>query len=201
MEVMERPEKVEEPRLAKSLKFMDKVSMRIALIVSNLLAFSRETSRESRESSGVNALLDRALMLLERRFESGKIRIVRKFDKNLPSLLMNRGQIEQAFMNVLLNSSDAMPEGGVITIATGLGPSQQIVTVVVEDTGCGIAQENLSKIFDPFFTTKPPGRGTGLGLSISHGIVTKHGGSIRIESEPGKGALLRISLPVQWGKS
>jgi signal transduction histidine kinase len=104
-------------------------------------------------------------------------------------------QINQVFMNLLVNAAHAIAERGVITLRTGRKGDK--VWVEIADTGSGIAPENMKRLFDPFFTTKPVGKGTGLGLSASYGIVQKHHGSFEVRSELGKGAAFRIVLPVQ----
>jgi len=104
-------------------------------------------------------------------------------------------QLNQVFMNLLVNAAQAIEKMGTITVRTGSGSDE--VWVEVEDTGKGIPAEHLNRIFDPFFTTKPIGKGTGLGLSLSYGIVQKHHGRIEVKSEAGKGSTFRIWLPVR----
>ncbi|HEU0188932.1 MAG TPA: ATP-binding protein [Gallionella sp.] len=115
----------------------------------------------------------------------------------IPEVECMVSQINQVFMNMLINASHAIGEGnqGKITIRTGA--ENDMVWIEFADTGKGIAQENLKRIFDPFFTTKPVGKGTGLGLSLAYGIIEKHHGRIEVESEAGKGALFRVILPVK----
>ena len=119
------------------------------------------------------------------------------FDLELPAarflVRADRGQIEQVLMNLALNAVEAMPGGGTLAVRTGSEAGH--AWIEVEDTGAGIPAAIRDRIFDPFFTTKPAGRGTGLGLSVVLGIVTSHGGSIRVESGAGKGARFRITLP------
>jgi len=111
-------------------------------------------------------------------------------------LLVDADQIQQVFMNILLNAADAMAKnGGTLTIKTDL--KDGIAEVSFIDTGFGIAREHLSKLFDPFFTTKETGKGTGLGLAISYGIIQGHNGDIDVESEQGKGSTFRIKLPIE----
>ncbi len=112
----------------------------------------------------------------------------------LPTVKCLASQINQVFMNLIVNASHAIKEKGVITICTGV--DNDWVWVRVSDTGVGIAPEHLSRIFEPFFTTKPVGQGTGLGLSLSYNIVNKHGGRIEVESEVGKGTSFTVHLPV-----
>jgi len=124
--------------------------------------------------------------------------VVREYG-SLPQVECLASQLNQVFMNMLVNASHAIGEGarGRITIRTGA--EGDMVWVEISDTGKGIAPENLKRIFDPFFTTKPVGKGTGLGLSLSYGIVDKHQGSIEVESEVGQGTTFRIRLPVRQG--
>ena len=107
-------------------------------------------------------------------------------------------QLNQVFLNLLVNAGHAIEGRGVITIRSGQEGDR--VWVEIEDSGKGIAPENLKRIFDPFFTTKPIGQGTGLGLSLSYGIVQKHGGRIEVQSEMGQGTAFRIWLPIRQGR-
>jgi hemerythrin-like metal-binding protein len=118
-----------------------------------------------------------------------------KIYAGLPQVECMPSQINQVFLNLLVNAAQAIETKGVITIRTGIEGSE--VWVEVEDTGKGIAAEHLQKIFDPFFTTKPVGKGTGLGLSVSFGIVQKHAGRIEVRSELGKGTVMRVWLPIK----
>jgi len=114
-------------------------------------------------------------------------------------LFIDGDQIQQVFMNILLNAADAMAGySGVLTIKTNL--KDGIAEVSFTDTGCGISREHLPKLFDPFFTTKQTGKGTGLGLAISYGIIQSHSGDIEVESEVGKGSTFRIKLPIESEK-
>ncbi|TAN74326.1 MAG: histidine kinase, partial [Gallionella sp.] len=118
---------------------------------------------------------------------------VKKEYGDIPEVECLPSQINQVFMNLLVNAAHAIEEHGTITLRTGRQGEE--VWVEVEDTGKGIAPEHLGKIFDPFFTTKPVGQGTGLGLSLSYGIIQKHHGRIEVKSEVGKGTLFRVWLP------
>jgi signal transduction histidine kinase len=113
-------------------------------------------------------------------------------------LFIDADQIQQVFMNILLNAADAMAEnGGTLTIQTDF--KDGMAKVSFTDTGCGIPKEHLLKLFDPFFTTKQTGKGTGLGLAISYGIIQSHSGEIEVESEVGKGSTFRVKLPIESG--
>jgi len=114
---------------------------------------------------------------------------------DLPLVECIPSQINQVFMNLLVNAAHAIAQHGTITLRSGREGDQ--VWISVTDTGIGISAEQLSKIFDPFFTTKPIGQGTGLGLSVSYGIINKHGGHIRVDSQPGQGTTMTISLPIK----
>jgi len=122
-----------------------------------------------------------------------KASVVREYG-DLPALRCLPAQLNQVFMNLLVNAAHAIEGQGTITIRTGVWNEE--ARVEVTDTGKGIPAHQLTRIFDPFFTTKPVGVGTGLGLSISYGIIQKHGGRIEVESEPGKGTTFRICLPL-----
>ncbi|KPK42998.1 MAG: hypothetical protein AMJ78_00035 [Omnitrophica WOR_2 bacterium SM23_29] len=190
-------ERNKDKKLTKSLQFMNRVSNRIAHIINNLLIFSREASTKTRESSNINSLIEKSLLLFERRLNASKIKVIKKLGKNLPDLTVNRGEIEQVIINILLNSLDAMPHGGELSIYTRLSSDKEAEEIIFTDTGPGIAKENLTKVFDPFFSTKAPGKGAGLGLYLSHGIIKKHNGDIILSSELGKGARILIRLPLE----
>jgi signal transduction histidine kinase len=117
----------------------------------------------------------------------------------LPEIMCHPGQLNQVFLNLLINAVQACQDNGRIEIRTYA--TETNVLVDIEDNGCGIANENLSAIFTPFFTTKPVGEGTGLGLSISYAIVKKHGGSIRVRKAKNRGSIFTIELPIEhFGK-
>jgi signal transduction histidine kinase len=119
---------------------------------------------------------------------------VEKAYGKLPEIKCLASQLNQVFMNLLVNAAQAIQSRGVITIATGT--QEGWVWVRISDNGSGIAPENLKRVFEPFFTTKPVGSGTGLGLSLSYSIVNKHGGRIEVASKPGVGTVFTVRLPV-----
>ena len=167
---------------------------RIAEIVHGLLMFSRKSRQEKIETVDVNEVLERTLMLSEHQLAVGNVRVIKEFDPKLPPIQANPGQLQQVFMNLIINAHHAMPEGGELTVRTGPVPQRRLF-IEIEDTGCGIAQEDLNRIWDPFFTTKEEGKGTGLGLSVSRNITENHGGMIGVESTVGVGTLFRVVLP------
>ena len=126
-----------------------------------------------------------------------KADVVREYG-SIPEIECLASQLNQVFMNLLVNAAHAMDSKhrGKIFVRSGMR-DEQTVWIEIADDGCGIPPENMKKIFDPFFTTKPIGQGTGLGLSLSYGMVKKHHGRIEVSSEPGKGTCFRITLPVR----
>jgi signal transduction histidine kinase len=126
--------------------------------------------------------------------------IIREYGE-LPKVECNLSQLNQVFMNLLVNASHAIADRGSITIKTGSNVANATVWVEIKDTGCGISPENFKRIFDPFFTTKPVGKGTGLGLSLSYGIIQRHHGQIDLDSTLGVGTTFRITLPINQSVS
>jgi two-component system, NtrC family, sensor kinase len=162
-------------------------------VVKNLLEFSR-TDRPFLSALSVEETLKGTIRLIRNQLMVNRIKLHQQIQADIPFIRGKRQDLEQAFLNILLNSIQAMPEGGEITIRAGLGPDGYI-RVDLEDTGTGIKPEDLTHIFDPFYTTKPVGQGTGLGLSLTYGIVRNHGGYIETKSQLNKGTTFSIYLP------
>lgn len=169
-------------------------TMRCRKIVRGILDFSRETRLE-REPANLNRVLGDALSILERHVHFQNVRLIRRFDPDVPTQMLDVNLIRSAVSNLAMNAADAMPGGGTLTVATSYDPAHRQVEMTFEDTGFGIPKENLGKIFDPFFTTKDPGQGTGLGMAVTYGIIQRHGGRIEVESEVGRGTRVTIKLP------
>jgi len=179
---------------------------RCATIIRQLLDFSRERPPEKRRQD-VHIVLEQAIALVERQALFLNIEIERDFDPDVPPILMDTSQMQQVFLNLLVNAGEAMPDGGRLTIRTrataspvraesGAGlATPDHVEIALRDTGTGIPPENIDKIFDPFFTSKDVGQGTGLGLAVSYGIIEQHGGTLNVESTLGQGATFTITLP------
>jgi two-component system NtrC family sensor kinase len=165
---------------------------RVKQIVQDLRTFSRTDQAELTQVS-LNDAIQRTLTLIEPRTKNG-ITVERDFGE-LPSVRCYAGQLNQVFMNLLMNACDALEGRGKITVRTRAVPGA--VQLEFQDDGPGMSAEVRSRIFEPFFTTKPVGKGTGLGLSISHGIVERHGGTMTVESAPGQGATFTIRLPLE----
>jgi signal transduction histidine kinase len=142
----------------------------------------------------VNSLVREGLYFLESRCEREGINLVRQLEEGIPEITADASQLHQVLVNLVVNAIQAMPQGGTLTIQTRAEGDH--ILLIVEDTGTGMTQETMKQIFLPFFTTKAIGQGTGLGLSVAHGIVTSHGGTIRAESQIGKGSRFVVVLPV-----
>ena len=172
---------------------------RICGLINDLLSFARP-SRPNVAEENMNDVVDGIARILETEAKEKGVEITRNFAINLPKVWIDREQMKQVFMNLILNAIQAMKEGGSIFISTrltsrnGAAPSGQFLQVEVRDTGVGIPAENLDHIFDPFFTSKD--EGSGLGLSISHQIVQEHGGYVTVESEVGMGTTFFVNLPI-----
>ena len=166
-------------------------------IVKRLLIFSRQISPQKTKVN-VNHLVTNAFNFLEPRCASDGIEVSCSLSPDVPEIDADPSQLNQVFVNLIVNAMQAMPDGGKLTICTLKERAK--ISITIEDTGIGMDEEVLKKIFTPFFTTKDVGLGTGLGLPVVHGIVTAHGGSIKVESKVGEGTKCRIQLPVQRGK-
>jgi two-component system NtrC family sensor kinase len=189
------------PDMRSDLQIIVEATERVRKIVKGLLDFSRQTKLDP-EPTDVNRLVGAAISLIENQALVKGVAINFNPGENLPQVTLDRSQIQSVIINIIINSLDATEPGGHIRIFTsaslsGNGVAQEGIEITFADTGCGIPPENLNKLFDPFFTTKGVGQGTGLGLSVSLGIVQRHGGHIRVQSEVGKGSRFFIWLPIQ----
>jgi len=164
-------------------------------IISNLLDFARESSSQM-ESLDLPELLQETLTLASNQVKLSGIKIDLKTTGNLPRIHGDVQQLEQVFLNLILNAVDASSKGGSIQVLVLPADDPGYVAVKFIDTGTGIPDHILASIFDPFFSTKGKGKGTGLGLSVSQGIVGKHGGRIRVASQEGQGSTFTVTLPI-----
>jgi two-component system NtrC family sensor kinase len=166
--------------------------MRVRRIVQDLKTFSH-TGPAEWQWIDLNACLDSTLSIANNEIKY-TAQVVREYGV-VPEVECMASQLNQVFLNLLVNAAQAIVGHGTITLRTGSEAGN--AWVEIEDTGSGIPAENLNRIFDPFFTTKPVGKGTGLGLSISYGIVRKHNGHIAVRSSPGQGTNFRVTIPLQ----
>ncbi|HVO79626.1 MAG TPA: ATP-binding protein [Terriglobales bacterium] len=186
-----------DPQKGALLEKITRQTFRASEIVNNLLNFSRTSGTEFTDVD-VNKIITDTMALLEHQFKISKIQVRDELAEHLPLINGNAGRLQQVFLNLFLNARDAMPNGGMLRVTTSNGEG---VSVVVSDTGTGIAQEHIHRIYDPFFTTKTvsqgqQGRGTGLGLSVTYGIIQEHAGKIRVESRPGEGTTFYLDFPL-----
>ena len=192
-----------EKDVRKDLETIAESSERVRKIVKGLLDFSRQGSIEAKPTD-INKLISETISLVTNQVLLKGISLDFNPGEEIPTCVLDRSQFQGVLMNLFINSIDATDRGGHINLSTRFIDSTSIdskkgIEIVLSDTGCGISPEDLEKIFDPFFTTKDVGQGTGLGLSISKGILERHGGSIRVESEVGKGSIFTILLPLFEG--
>ena len=190
----------------KPIRIINDAAKRAADLTRKLLTITRKEKQEVK-AVDINKIVNDVVEILRHSMPKD-IEIVTRLDSAVPEILADPSQIHQVLMNLTVNARDAMPEGGIITIATQkVGVSKnhalgdkvaqgEFVKISVSDTGAGIDTKLQQKVFDPFFTTKAAGKGTGLGLYIVHSIVTNHNGYINLYSEPGKGTRFNIYLPI-----
>ncbi len=179
-----------------SLDLIEEAAKRCREIVQKLMKYSRKSpQQEARETVSLNEIIENTISFLKYQIEQDSVRIETELQA-VPSVSGNANEFSQVFTNLILNARDAVAGGGKeprVTIRTF--EKNGSVYAEVADNGVGIPKENLSKVFDPFFTTKDVGKGTGLGLSIVQGIVQKHGGEIKIDSQVGKGTIVSVTFP------
>jgi PAS domain S-box-containing protein len=171
-------------------------SQRVANIVKRLLTFARQ-SKPVKTLANLNELIENTLKLREYVLKTNSIKVVTMFDPELPWSVVDPGQLQQVFLNLIVNAEQAMKKAhgrGTLTITTE--KLDNMLRLSFADDGPGISKENMSHMFEPFFTTKAPGEGTGLGLSLSRSIVLEHDGNMSVESEVGKGSTFVVELPM-----
>ncbi len=178
------------------LELIASESRRCGDLIKNLLTLSR-TAPMNVQSTDLQAVIDRCLLLVRPQLEQGGIEVQLKIEKGLPLVPCDPAQIEQVLLILIMNAKDAMPRGGNLWIETRLSNAEPAIEIQVRDDGAGIAPDVLSHIFEPFMTTKERGHSVGLGLAISRGIVERHKGHIEVESVLGRGTAFTITLPSQ----
>jgi len=181
----------------KYLDLMENETRRTSRIVSNLLAFARQSKMEPKRLS-VNQLIEKTLFLNSNLLKIDGVKVETKLDPNLPDLLGSEDQLQQVFMNLVSNAAEAMElDGGRFTIETKHLLREDKLQINFRDTGPGIPEDDIPKLFEPFFTTKKKGKGVGLGLSVAYGIIQEHGGSIYVTSSVGQGTTFQVKLPLK----
>ncbi|MDH4258922.1 MAG: ATP-binding protein [Gammaproteobacteria bacterium] len=190
---------------AEDLDLVIRETKRCAAIIKRLLDFAREKTPE-KKFCDLNQIVEDTVRIIDQPAHLRDIEITMDLDRDLPPAWVDADLIKQVIMNMLVNAQHAIQEEGSITIRSRRFPEAMspqpgakpvpMVELSIIDTGCGIPEQNLKRIFDPFFTSKELGKGTGLGLSVSHGIVSAHGGLIKVESVVGEGSTFRVYLPV-----
>jgi two-component system NtrC family sensor kinase len=183
--------------IREDLKLINNEAQRAANVARNLLAFGGKHT-PVKQLDQINCIIEDVLELRAYEHKATNINVERHLEPNLPEIMVDYYQMQQVFMNIIINAEYFMTEAhgrGTLTITTE--KQNGAVRISIADDGPGILQENLNRIFDPFFTTKECGKGTGLGLSICHRIVTEHGGQIYISSQLGKGVTIFIELPIK----
>ena len=184
----------EDGPIREGLDVIAQETLRCKRIIQELLDFSRERPL-LKKMTDLNSVMEKALRILENEFRLRRIQLEKNLSSDLPQALLDGNQIQQVFMNILINAVEATHEQGKIKVSTRPGPGGETVIADISDNGGGIPSDNLAKIFEPFFSTKE--KGTGLGLSVSFGIIQNHQGQIDVSSLPGRGTHFSIILPVQ----
>jgi two-component system, NtrC family, sensor histidine kinase AtoS len=196
--IIQRRSDLKDELLSQSIKIISEEVKHLNEFVQECLNFVRPPNMVRIAEVEINEVISVVMNIISHMFESEsrKIRIMMDMDPHLPKVYVNYEEIKQAFLNIVKNAFEAMPEGGQFTIRTrDKSDSPKCIEVTFIDNGMGIKKENLSKLSNPFFTTKL--RGTGLGLAICHRIINeRHGGKIYVESEENKGTTIKVELPI-----
>lgn len=190
-------DKVDQNKLDNFKEYLDLMGNEIGRcgdMVKNLLVFSRQSKLDVRLAD-LNSIIKNCLLLMGNKIKLQNIKVDLNLHENIPKICCDFKQIQQTLMAIIINATEAMPDGGTIKINTLCVNSN--VEIDISDTGIGISDENLKNIFDPFFTTKEDSKSTGLGLFVSYGIIKEHKGTINVKSEIGKGTIFKITLPVK----
>ena len=189
----------DEARFKEYLHLMETETRRISRIVSNLLAFSRQSKMEFGNVK-LNQLIAKTLFLNANLLKLHSVKVEEDLAPDLPDMVGSEDRLQQVFVNLVSNAAEAVEAGGgerLLRIKTRYVPEKECVCVSFSDTGVGITKENLRNLFEPFFSTKKHGKGVGLGLSVAYGIIQEHGGTIQVHSEEGKGTTFAIELPLK----
>ncbi len=177
------------------LEYIVEDANRCKEIVKGLLVYSRRTDSQ-KSVIHINTLVEQSLSLTRDQKIFGNVSIKKELSEEMMMVNVDANKVNQVIINLVINAADAMEGKGTLTLRTYRDKPNKKVFLEIQDTGCGIPEENLQKIFDPFFTTKKIGKGTGLGLSISYGIIEEHGGKISIKETGSNGTTFMMELPM-----
>ncbi len=178
-----------------NLKKIVKETSRCKDIVRGLLEFARPKEPEMTQIN-LNEVLDRSLAIVEGQALFQNIKINKKYASALPKIVADGSQLQQVFMNIIINAAEAMDGKGTLSLSSSMDSDGTHIEAKITDTGHGIKEEDKKRLFEPFFSTKEVGKGTGLGLAISYSIIQKHQGTIEVESQEGKGSTFKVKVPV-----
>jgi signal transduction histidine kinase len=180
--------------LEEGLNIIIKETQRCKTIIQGLLEFARDRVPQ-KVPANINDIMESALGIVDNEFRLGHVGLQLQLAEDMVKTLLDENQIEQVFINLLLNAVYAVEENGSVIVKSAVGSEQKTVQVEITDNGCGIAVNEIKKIFEPFYSTKT--KGTGLGLAVSYGIIKNHQGDIRVYSVPGKITRFTIDLPIR----
>jgi signal transduction histidine kinase len=184
----------------RALEVIEQEVERMGQLVGNLLQFMRRGQQQV-STLDVREEIKCTLELIHYHLRNRHIAVVCQFAPDVPMVQADRLQLRQLFLNLFTNASDAMPQGGTLTLLVRTDPPGQQIEIAISDTGMGIEAEDLPRVMEPFFTTKPEGRGTGLGLPICRRIVQEHQGALDIVSTVYEGTTVLVTLPTQHGQN
>ena len=179
-----------------NLRKIVKETTRCKEIVKGLLEFARPKEPET-NLVNINDVVEKALSIMETKTLFQNITIKKKYFSSLPKITADSAQLQQVFINIIINAAEAMEGNGSLTIKTGIDRQSNTIHIHFRDTGPGIPEDVKNRLFEPFFTTKEVGKGTGLGLAISYSFIRKHNGTIEVQSKAGEGSTFIVKLPVK----
>jgi two-component system, NtrC family, sensor kinase len=179
--------------LEEGLKIIMRETQRCKTIIQGLLEFARHREPQ-KVLADINDIMENALSIVSNEFHLRHVQLEKQLAENMAKTMLDKTQIEQVFVNLLLNALQAVTENGRITVRSAMDRGQERIEVEVADNGCGITVEDIKKIFDPFYSTRNDG--TGLGLSVSYGIIKSHEGDIQVYSEPRRDTSFKVVLPI-----
>ncbi|MFH0726033.1 MAG: ATP-binding protein [Pseudomonadota bacterium] len=192
------PNQINIRKIQDYLKLMETETRRTSRIVSNLLAFSRQSKFELSQLN-LNRLIEKTLLINVNLLKLGRVKVKKKLDPLLPDIVGSEDQLQQVFMNFISNAVEAMEstDCGILHIETRSNRKANRVEVRFRDSGIGIEKDNIPRLFEPFYTTKKKGKGVGLGLSVAYGIIQEHGGAIEVRSTMERGTTFKVVLPLK----